>query len=422
MKPVKKIERLIKASRYKAGPETYNKALGRFLQAVDDHKKQKQAVKKPNIWRIIMKNHLTKLAAAAAVIIIAALIINFQFSTSSVAWGALVEKVESVQSVVFRLTADVKMQELPQGQIPKTETIAYYSSEHGSRVEQYINDKLSFTMYLNPKENVYVTVLPEQKRFMKVTNKSQDELKQIADKDDPRVMVRNMMSTEYKHLGRDNINGIDVEGIECSGPKVMGGMFEDATARLWVERGTDFPVRIEIDGIVAGGQMEMSMVIDDFQWNVELDPELFVPDIPTDYTSSEMNIPEANEDSAINALRLFAEHTDGRYPSSLALLTLLKETSEVLVKKYGIESMTNVDDYKNKLQDILPAGAFYGQLAGAGKEAVYYGDRVTADNPELVLLRWKISDGYYRVIFGNLAATDVTAEELAELEKPLLGQ
>jgi len=364
----------------------------------------------------IMKSRFTKLAAAAAVIIIAALIINFQFSTSGVAWGALVEKIESVENVVYRLTTNVKMQGMPQGQTPKTEAIAYYSSEYGTRAENYINDQLSFIMYLNPKENIYVSVMPEQKKFMRFTDKSPDELKQIAEKDDPRVMVRYMMSTEYKPLGRDKINGIDVEGIECTGPGVMGGMFEDATARLWVEIGTDFPVRIEIEGIVSGGQMEMSMVMDDFQWNVDLDPALFVPDIPSDYTSQELSLSEANEGTAINGLRLFAELTDGKYPGSLVFMTLMKEISEAFVKKYGIEFTEKQDEYASVLVDILQAGTFYVQLAAAEKEAVYYGDSVTAEDVESVLLRWKISDGYYRVIFGDLSTLDVTAEELIELE------
>jgi len=382
-----------------------------------ESQEEQLAVTQPNVWRTIMKSRITKLAVAAAVIIIAALVINFQFSTSGVAWGALVEKIENVQNVVYHLTANVKMQGIPQGQTPNTETIGYYSSEHGSRVENYIDDKLSFTMYLNPKANIFVSVMPDQKKFMKVTGKSSDELKQISEKDDPRVMVRNMMSAEYIHLGRDKINGIDVEGIECTGPRVMGGMFEDATARLWVEIGTDFPVRIEIEGVVSGGQMEMSMVIDDFQWNVDLDPALFVPDIPSDYTSQEMKI-EANEDTAINGLKLFAELTDGRYPSNLALLTLMKEITEELTKKYGIKIIEKQDEYTSTLTDILQAGSFYAQLAGAEKEAVYYGDSVTSENPDAVLLRWKVSDNDYRIIFGDLSVGNATAEELATLEQP----
>jgi hypothetical protein len=364
----------------------------------------------------IMKSPITKIATAAA-IIIAALIIIYQFNTSGVAWGSLAEKIERVETVVYHLSSNVKMQNIPQGQIPKTTAIAYYSSEYGTRVENYMNDQLSFIMYLNPKENIYVSVMPVQKKFMRYTNKSPDELKQVAEKDDPRVMVRHIMSGEYEKLGRKKINGIDAEGIESTDPRVMGGMLEDATARLWVEIGTDFPVRIEIEGIVSGGQMEMSMVMDDFQWNVELDPALFVPDIPSDYTSQELNLPEASEGSAINGLRLFAELTDGRYPKSLVYFSLTKELTEELTKKYGVELVKKQDEYASTLMDILPAGTFFTQLQAAQKEAVYYGDTVTANNPEAVLLRWKVSDGVYRVIFADLSAGNFSAEELAKLEK-----
>ncbi|MHC4426332.1 MAG: hypothetical protein ACYSYV_09565 [Planctomycetota bacterium] len=415
MRPADNMNELVKKLQLKASAELDKRVHDDISMALAESDKTKSAVTQPNIWRTIMKSRTSKLAAAA-VIIIAALIINYQFSTSGVAWGALVEKIESVENVVCHLTTNVKMQSVPPGQTPETTAIAYYSIEHGSRVESYIYDKLSFTMYLNPKENIFVSVMPDQKKFMRVIDKSPDELQQIAEKDDPRVMVRHMMSAEYKQLGRDKINGIEVEGIECAGPRVMGGMFEDATARLWVEIGTDFPVRIEIDGIVSGGQMEMSMVMDDFQWNVELDPALFVPDIPSDYTSQEMKT-EANEGTAINGLKLFAELTDGRYPSNLALLTLMKEITEELTKKYGIKVIEKQDEYTSALTDILQAGSFYAQLAGEEKEAVYYGDTVTAENPEAMLLRWKVSDGVYRVVFGDLSAGNFSAEELAELEK-----
>jgi len=411
----KEIERRFEAiSQFEPGPELTAGDLKRLRQNLSGKMSKKQSAQQ-NVWRIIMNSRISKLAAVAAVIIVAALLINFQSSTSGVAWGALVEKIGRIETVVYHLTANVKMEGLPQGQTPKTETIAYYSSEYGTRVENYINDQLSFTMYLNPKENVYVTVMSEEKKFMRIIDRSSDELKQIAEKDDPRAMVRHMMSAEYKYLGRDKINGINVEGIECTGPRVMGGMFEDATARLWVERGTDFPVRIEIEGIVAGGQMEMSMVMDDFQWNIDLDEALFVPDIPSDYTSHELSV-EANEDTAVNGLKLFAELTDGRYPSNMALLTLMKEISEELTKKYGMNILEKRDEYTSTLTDILKAGTFYAQLAGAEKEAVYYGDKVTAEDVGMVLMRWKISDNEYRIIFGDLRVKNVTAEELTELE------
>jgi hypothetical protein len=64
-------------------------------------------------------------------------------------------------------------------------------------------------------------------------------------------------------------------------------------------------------------------------------------------------------------------------------------------------------------------GLTYTTLEKDGKEPAYYGDRVSAKSPEAVLFRWKIKDGTYRVVFGNLSTKDVTPAELAELEAAL---
>ena len=76
MKPAERIEKLIKERRYQAGAETYDKALGSFLQAVDDHLKHKAAPTEPKIWRKIMKSRITKLTAAAVIIIAALLVLH----------------------------------------------------------------------------------------------------------------------------------------------------------------------------------------------------------------------------------------------------------------------------------------------------------------------------------------------------------
>jgi hypothetical protein len=76
MKPVKRIENLIKERRYKASAETYDKALDSFLQAVDEHVKQKAAPTEPKVWRTIMNSRITKIAAAALVIIAAYVVLH----------------------------------------------------------------------------------------------------------------------------------------------------------------------------------------------------------------------------------------------------------------------------------------------------------------------------------------------------------
>ena len=76
MKPVERIKKLIKERRYKASPETYDKASDSFLQAVDEHIEQKSAPGEPKIWRIIMNSRITKLAAAAVIIIAVYVVIH----------------------------------------------------------------------------------------------------------------------------------------------------------------------------------------------------------------------------------------------------------------------------------------------------------------------------------------------------------
>ena len=72
------------------------------------------------------------------------------------------------------------------------------------------------------------------------------------------------------------------------------------------------------------------------------------------------------------------------------------------------------------IRPVQSLGMFYMMLEQGKKEPAYYGDTVTVQDAEKVLLRWKISDDQYRVIFGDLSTLDVSADELAELEKSSL--
>ena len=60
---------------------------------------------------------------------------------------------------------------------------------------------------------------------------------------------------------------------------------------------------------------------------------------------------------------------------------------------------------------------FYTKLGQDGKDPAYYGKDVKAGDANAVLMRWKISDGTYRVIYGDLSAENITAEKLKEMEQ-----
>ncbi|HCO94382.1 MAG TPA: hypothetical protein DIU00_10600 [Phycisphaerales bacterium] len=99
MKPAEKLEKLIKEKRYKAGAETYDKALGSFLQAVDEHIKQKSAQTRPKIWRKIVNSRITKLAAAAVIVVVAYVVIHQSGGSIDVATVSFAQITENMKQM-----------------------------------------------------------------------------------------------------------------------------------------------------------------------------------------------------------------------------------------------------------------------------------------------------------------------------------
>jgi hypothetical protein len=105
--------------------------------------------------------------------------------------------------------------------------------------------------------------------------------------DFPRQWIKVILSESYAELGSGNINGIDVEGIEVHNSKLLGGA--EGVVRLWVDVKTNLPVRFELEGMMmeGGAKRPTKHVIDDFQWDVEIDARVFDPEIPSDFVQVE---------------------------------------------------------------------------------------------------------------------------------------
>jgi hypothetical protein len=128
------------------------------------------------------------------------------------------------------------------------------------------------------------------------------------------------------------------------------------------------------------------------------------------------------EEAAIEGLKLVADLV-GRYPKQVSIVDLMAEISPIMferIKKDHPEEMTETELETKMMEAILPVypiGLFYMALVEDKKEPIYYGQTVGPEDVEAVLLRWKISDNQYRVIFGDLTTETVSAERLTELER-----
>jgi len=63
---------------------------------------------------------------------------------------------------------------------------------------------------------------------------------------------------------------------------------------------------------------------------------------------------------------------------------------------------------------------FYEHLANKDKDVAYYGDNIDPKDDNAVLMQWKLPDGKYRVIFGDMRSEIVGAEELIKLQARML--
>ena len=399
-----------------ADAEMDGRILGDAVAAMEDAKKAGSALARPNIRRIIMKSRIPKLAAAAA-IIIAALIGIHQITGSGVAWAEVVNNIGKVRAFAYKMKMSMEnVPGVPVGKTMNLEIDAWISKDIGMRMDSCAEGELISQNYVLLPQGTIISVIPEEKKYIRMT--LTDGLFEEMQKDngDPRKMVDEFMKCEYRKLGPSIIDGIEVEGIQSKDPKIVGGVLGTVVARLWVAVENDLPVRMEIM-CYSNGKKVMDMVMDEFQWDVELDAAWFEPYIPDDYELMADLQMAGDETNVVEGLRFFAEFTGGKYPSDISMITLVQELQDALKAKLAIEPERVLGEKDmQKMASLQMLFMFYAGLVAENKDPAYNGDRVTAEFPHAVLMRWKVEGGNHRVIFGDLTVGDVTPEELAELE------
>ena len=402
-----------------------------LLNAFPKHRLQ-QTAQTVQIWRTIMRNPMTKFAAAAVIIFAVFLAPNLFDKTSGIAWAEVVERLEDIKTVVYKINADVRgMPGTPQGYTTHiTQDVMVSYEQEAVRIDSVMQtprgDAKTQT-YILFEDRILLTLIPAQKKYIEVSISDEHMKKMEKEKGDPVTLLSAMLEHDYTELGRKEIDGVMAWGIEVSDPKlgakmgsfISGGTFDEITVQLWVDEKRELPIRINATGSSKDGQSSMEVVYDSFQWDIDIEPALLEPEIPDDYELiAQATWESGNEgEEIIEVLRLFVEFADGKYPSSLKTMTVANAIAPALKKRFPQQPGKEVIE---RLIKIDMVGRMYTILEKDGKEPAYYGDKVTADHPDAVLFRWKVDDDTYRVVFGDLRTEDVSADRLAELEMPTL--
>jgi hypothetical protein len=229
-----------------------------------------------------------------------------------------------------------------------------------------------------------------------------------------------------RELGTKDIGGKKARGFEIDFKKLFkpsdGYHGLEGMAEIWIDTNSSLPVVVQLKSNTNQAATENAGMtqIKDFLWNIDLDLKMFKP--PEGYKDIEPS-DEWKIRNYTEALRLFAEWTGGRYPQKLDAWDVFEEAKE-LYKINGFEypSVKVQPEMKNneKLQKVQRIVGLLCQISSfiklRNEDAAYYGKTVEPKDKDKVLLRWKLDDGRYEVIFGNLQAETVTAEKLHSLE------
>ena len=225
--------------------------------------------------------------------------------------------------------------------------------------------------------------------------------------------------------GAKVIRGVRAEGFTVPWFTVVGDdTHPNAKLQVWLDPATTLPVRVDMLGLGRDGSPVMRL--ENFQWGPQ-DAKLFDASIPDGFKKIPTNDVKADQitEYVVYGLSTFAKYNSGKYPAVKYVYG--DEQGEALRKLMGMsrDAQACLQPRKGMVWPNPKDGEFahgtYGLTWINGiqrdfPEGVYNGKTVTPQDATKVLVRWRLDDGDYRVIFGDLKSATVSAARLREIE------
>lgn len=275
------------------------KVFNNAMKTLEKVKAEKAPVSQPNIWRTIMKSRITKPAvAAAAIIAVMVGILHFgpSINGSSLVWAKAVQNIEQANSAIFRekRTFTCDGEESP---FLSADAICYYSSKYGERDDMYSTEgALLHQIYWLPKENVRIRVIPPLKQYEH--SEFNEAERAFWEQPSIKAIVELSKSEKPTPLGRKMIDGREAEGFETSEiATVVPLQVDRGVTRCWIDIETGLPIRYETEFLTRdkyatlltdGKPVLIQTTGYESEWNVEIEPMIFEPNIPLDYVDIEV--------------------------------------------------------------------------------------------------------------------------------------
>ncbi|MHC4629121.1 MAG: hypothetical protein ACYTDV_19255 [Planctomycetota bacterium] len=257
-----------------------------------------------NTWRLIMESKVTKYSAAAVVILAVTLVLFGPFGTpgnGGVALADVQRKLADAESMIIRGTKTF-MRPGEDGDVIEInglrcefDLVKYSSKQHGLVEEGRVDGKLIYRITFNRPKRQSLLVLPPWKKYGAMT--STDEQMRLMENLSPAGIINMLLAGDHKELGRDTIDGVEVEGFEFQQPDVFVDLFprpivdvQSLRGKVWIGIEEQLPIWVEGDFffgkslLTLFNEVRLHEVNVVEKYDVELDEKIFDTDVPEDYT------------------------------------------------------------------------------------------------------------------------------------------
>ncbi|MGB2862526.1 MAG: hypothetical protein WBC05_04300 [Sedimentisphaerales bacterium] len=399
MSPAEKIKKLFAKSDITVSSKVDDRIVGDALTAFDESEKTKSISAEHNIWRMIMKSRIMKLAAAAVIIIGVMFGINYFGGSpdgASVAWADVLEKIEAARTVMYIYEfekGDVK-------EVSKTRIMEPYHSredaiESSDKCKVVVrNTKLNKILLLYP--HTKMAAIGDDDGYPGYELRTYERLK------------KDFRDGTEKNLGRVKLNGRDAVCFEISK--------ENQKITVWADPDTALPIQIEEISEEKGGTRKF--LRSDIRFDMKLDEQLFSMVPPADYCLTDLETQrtqtpfELTEQHLIEGLAVYPKYLDGKFRTRYMGGRPMTEE----VKRKCLADVEKIQNWSDEDSNKSTLGCEFIERLPEGSDYQYVGEDVKLGEANTPVCWWKPPGSKtYRIVYGDLSVRDVEPGDLPEI-------
>jgi outer membrane lipoprotein-sorting protein len=398
------------------------------------------------VERTRQMKRIAKVAVAATILVALGILVCWMTiggRSTSIAFARVAEALDSLNSATFDMTSEAKGED---GQPPATATWkGFFLAPSHQRIEMReatgpAKNMINHVMIVDGQAAKCIMLMPNQKFAMSMDmKKMREDMKKSAKGAPPDLfeMVRRLVREGSSGTGEkaERLGKKEIDGREAVGFRIHANMMD---MTLWADPETAWPIRIEVGMDMMG---DGRVVMNNFRYDVALDPSLFSLEPPAGYSIQAMDITMPVEEDLLRTLRTVADHSKGVFPAKLGMNKEVMESAMAAIKpemdkleakldakygkdklkaKYGKEPpaamMAEVMKTMMPLMQKQMQGITFYMTLKPENDAHYVGGGVKLGTPDRPILWYKPTGAEkYRVIYADLSVKELAPDDVKKL-------